>query len=102
MLSILYLAEFGLLVILLIALAIIYGTGTWPFNHPVVIRNPRDWKTETTTQDWLKPAYDYSPFNRDIPSATIACVYCSTSLDPTRCIASYPQYVAANPPNTCT
>ncbi len=66
----------------------LYAFSFFPFNRVYEPFDPRTWTHVNNINDWLKPAFDYSPFNRNIPEASVACIYCDPKYDPTRCIAS--------------
>lgn len=100
--STIYIIEFSILLFAIILLAILYGVGTWPFNTKLDLRDPRTWQDVPSNTAWLKTDFDYTPFNRDIPSADISCVYCATALDPARCIAESTEFFSVPRPTTCT
>ncbi|AYV86108.1 MAG: hypothetical protein Solivirus7_6 [Solivirus sp.] len=98
MISGIYIAEFVIFIILIGIVLVLYGFSIWPFNTVYEPFDPRTWTHVQNINDWLKPAYDYSPFNRNIPEASVACIYCDPKYDPTRCVASATAFVAVARP----
>lgn len=98
MLSPIYYGLVFIFMLVLFAVVALYATGLWPFNSPYQFYDPRSWTRVQSNQTWLTPAFDYSPYNRNIPDASIACIYCDPKFDPTRCIASSTAFAAAPKP----
>lgn len=95
--------ELGILILGIIILVALFAFRAPPYNKPYQFRDPQTWKPVETNQSWLTPQFDYSPFNRDVPSSNIKSIYCAMNGDPTRCIASLSQYsqTVTTPPPPC-
>jgi hypothetical protein len=94
--SAIYIVEFVTFIILLGVVLVLYALSVFPFNQVYQPFDPRTWTHVQNINQWLTPSYDYSPFNRNIPEASIACVYCDPKFDPSRCIASATAFAATN------
>jgi hypothetical protein len=93
------------LAVVISIITVMYLIKVFPFNKPYQVKDPRNWESKSSTNDWLDLEYNYSPYNLNVPTNypdasgnNVAKIYCS--IDPTRCIADSIQYAKSNPPLT--
>lgn len=92
--------EVAILAIGLIIIVVLFVFKWPPFNTPYYFLNPRTWQSQDLDA-WLTPAFDYGPYNRDIPDPEIQSIYCSQTIGlPSKCLYSDSDAAGTTPPPT--